>query len=287
MAQMPLKIKLLGLFRLFRFELPLTAGVCVVIGGLLALGELPISAEMALGFLSVFLISATSLILNDYFDVESDRINAPHRPLPAGLVTGRDVVFLSLVVTLLGFLTGYLISPQALFVVILVWAVGFLYNWRCKKAGLIGNLMVSFSVGMTFIFGGIVVGRPGEAVVWLFAIMVALINLGEEIAADALDARGDQLAGSRSLALVLGSENALKISVAVFLLAIVASSLPFLLGWLEWIYLFPILMMDVVILYATRQLLDSRVTDRRRYIRLIYLSGLVALLVLIIIRMIR
>jgi 4-hydroxybenzoate polyprenyltransferase and related prenyltransferases len=87
--------------------------------------------------------------------------------------------------------------------------VGFLYNWWLKKAGLIGNLMVSFSVGMTFIFGGIAVNKPFETIVWFFAIIVMLIDLGEEIAADAMDIEGDSQAGSRSLALILGRENAL------------------------------------------------------------------------------
>jgi geranylgeranylglycerol-phosphate geranylgeranyltransferase len=281
------RTRMLALFRLFRFELPFTAGVCVILGELLALGKLPTLTEIALGFLSVFFISATSLILNDYFDIESDKINTPERPLPAGLVNERDVVLLSIVVTILGFITGYLISLEALLVVILVWAVGFLYNWRFKKAGFIGNLMVSFSVGMTFIFGGIAVGKPFEEIVWFFATIVMLIDLGEEIAADAMDIEGDRQIGSRSLALILGRENALKISGATFLLVIVASSLPFLLGWLEWIYLFPILLMDAVILYSMSKLLDSRIVNRRIYIRWIYLSGLVALLIFIIIRMVR
>ncbi|MCQ1536942.1 prenyltransferase [Methanosarcina sp. KYL-1] len=276
-----------GLFRLFRFELPFAAGVCVILGELLALGELPATTEIVLGFLSFFFISAAALIPNDYFDIEIDRINAPERPLPAGLVTGRDVVLLSIVVTMLGFITGYLISLEALLIVILVWAVGFLYNWRFKKAGFIGNLMVSFSVGMTFVFGGMAAGRPFEIIVWFFAVIVMLVDLGEEIAADAMDIEGDRLAGSRSLALVLGRENALKISGAIFLLVIVASSLPFFLGWLEWIYLFPILLMDAVILYSTSKLLDSRIANRRIYIRWIYLSGLVAFLIIIIIRMVR
>ncbi len=278
---------MLGLFRLFRFELPFTAGVCVILGELLALGKLPTTIEIVLGFLSVFFISASSLILNDYFDIEIDKINAPERPLPAGLVTGQDVVLLSIVVTMLGFIAGYLISLEALLVVILVWAVGFLYNWRFKKAGFIGNLMVSFSVGMTFVFGGVAVDRFFEKIVWFFAIMVMLIDLGEEIAADAMDIKGDRQVGSRSLALVLGPENALRISGAIFLLVTVTSSLPFLLGWLEWIYLFPILLMDVVILYSTSKLSDSRIENRRIYIRWIYLSGLVALLIFIIIRMVR
>jgi geranylgeranylglycerol-phosphate geranylgeranyltransferase len=281
------RAKMLGLFRLFRFELPFTAGVCVILGELLALGKLPTTIEIVLGFLSVFFISASSLILNDYFDIEIDKINAPERPLPAGLVTGQDVILLSIVVTMLGFIAGYLISLEALLVVILVWAVGFLYNWRFKKAGFIGNLMVSFSVGMTFVFGGVAVGRLSEKIVWFFAIMVILIDLGEEIAADAMDIEGDRQVGSRSLALVLGPENALRISGAIFLLVTVTSSLPFLLGWLEWIYLFPFLLMDVVILYSTSKLLDSRIANRRIYIRWIYLSGLVAFLIFIIIRIVR
>jgi len=278
--------KIIGLFRLFRFELPFTAGVCVVLGELLALGKFPTAAQVASGFLSVFFISATSLILNDYFDIESDKINAPERPLPAGLVTKRDVVLLSIVVTMLGFITSSLISLEALAVIILAWVVGFFYNWRFKKAGIIGNLMVSFSVGMTFIFGGIVIGKPFEKLVWSFAIMVLLINLGEEIAADAIDVEGDRQAGSRSLAVMFGSENALKISGAVFLLVIIISALPFLLGWLDWIYLFPILLMDAVILYSTSKLLDSRTANRRIYIRWIYLSGLMALLIFIAIRLV-
>lgn len=140
---------------------------------------------------------------------------------------------------------------------------------------------------MTFVFGGIAVDRPFESMVWFFAIMVMLVDLGEEIAADAMDIEGDRKVGSRSLALVLGRENALRISGATLLLVIVVSSLPFLFGWLEWIYLFPILLMDVVILYSTSKLLDSRIVNRRIYIRLIYLSGLVAILIFIIIRMVR
>lgn len=277
--------RMLGLFRLFRFELPFTAGVCVILGELLASGKIPGIPEIVLGFLSIFFISAAALILNDYFDIEIDKINAPERPLPAGLVTEQDVVLLSIVVTMLGFITAYLISLVALLVVILVWAVGFLYNWKFKKAGFVGNLMVSFSVGMTFVFGGIAVDKPFEVMVWFFAIIVMLIDLGEEIAADAMDIAGDSQIGSRSLALVLGRENALKISGAIFLLVILASSLPFLSGWLKWIYIFPILLMDAVILYSTSKLLDSKIVNRRIYIRWIYLSGLVALLIFILIQM--
>lgn len=279
--------KLQGLFRLLRFELPLSAGICVILGELLALGEIPAFREMMLGFSSVFLISAASLILNDYFDLESDRINAPIRPLPAGLVTERDVILLFIGVTIVGLATSALLGFMSLLVGLLAWTVGFLYNWRFKKSGLPGNLMVSFSVGMTFIFGGIAVGRPFEVAVWFFGMLALLINLGEEIAADAMDVEGDRQAGSRSLPVLFGQESAIRISAAIFLLVIAISIVPFVLGWMEWLYVTPFLFMDGVILFSTLKLLDSRQVNRRRYIRWIYLSASLAILSVIVIRFLK
>jgi len=56
--------------------------------------------------------------------------------------------------------------------------------------------------------------KPFEIIVCFFAILVTLIDFGEEIAADAMDIEGDRKVGSRSLAPVLGRENVLKISGA-------------------------------------------------------------------------
>ena len=281
-----IKSKLSGLLRLFRFELPFTAGLCAVLGQLLALGTLPTIVEIILGFLSVFFISAAALILNDYFDIESDRINAPDRPLPSGLVTKQDVILLTAGVTLLGLITGFLISWAAVLVIMVVWIVGFLYNWRFKKVFLLGNLMVSLSVGMTFIFGGVSVNRPFSPLVWFFAAWVFFINLGEEIAADAMDIDGDRKAGSRSIALVLGRDKALRISAAIFLTVIAASSLPFILGWLGWIYLLPFILTDAVMFYCLIKLLQTDDEKGRIYIRWIYMSGMVTLIIIIILRLI-
>ncbi|MEI6756450.1 MAG: UbiA family prenyltransferase [Chlorobium sp.] len=281
------RTKIQGVFNLFRFELPFTAGVCVIFGEMLAAGKLPATRGIVLGFLSVFCISAAALILNDYFDIEIDKINAPKRPLPAALVSERDVVLLSVVVTIFGFVTAWMISAEAFIVVVLVWMLGFLYNWRFKKSGFIGNLIVCVSVGMTFILGGIAVNKPFDTGVWFFALWVMMIDLGEEIAADAMDMEGDRRAGSRSLALVYGQQNALKISGAIFLCVVAASAIPFFMGWFTWIYLFPVLLSDGVILYSSLRLLDSKRANRRVYIRWIYLSGLVSLMLFIILRIIR
>lgn len=86
--------KLHGLWRLLRFELSFAAGSCVVLAEVLALGGWPPLWLGLAGFYSVFCIAAAVLALNDWFDVETDSINAPSRPLPAGVVTKREALAL-------------------------------------------------------------------------------------------------------------------------------------------------------------------------------------------------
>jgi geranylgeranylglycerol-phosphate geranylgeranyltransferase len=263
---------------MFRFELPISAGLCVVLGQFLALDGIPGLREVLLGFFAIFAISATALILNDYFDVEIDRINAPGRPLPSGQVTKRDALLLSVVVAILGLLASAMLGVIALLTAAAVWIVGVLYNWRFKRAGLAGNLMVSFSVGMTFVFGGISVGQPASMLAWWFGAIAFLLDLGEEIAADAMDAEGDRLSGSRSLAILHGPARALRVSAAIFSVLILVSLIPFILAILPPVYLLPIAVMDLVIIFSTIRLLNPVTPNPRAHIRAIYLSGSAAVL---------
>lgn len=92
--------KLKGIFQLIRFELPFSAGICVIMGQLLSLGGFAGLAESTFGFFSVFLISASILVLNDYFDVETDRINAPQRPIPSGKISKSQALLLAILILL-------------------------------------------------------------------------------------------------------------------------------------------------------------------------------------------
>lgn len=71
--------KLKGAIQVFRPELPFAAGVCVVLGELIALGKFPSLPEMLLGFLCGFFISGSAIVLNDYYDLEVDKVNTPDR----------------------------------------------------------------------------------------------------------------------------------------------------------------------------------------------------------------
>lgn len=272
-----------GLVQLLRPELPFAAGVCVVIGEIMALGSLPPLSKLFLGFMWGVFLSSPAMILNDYFDIEVDRVNAPQRPLPSGLVSPATAILFTVITTLVGLTASFYLGQAALVLYLVFWLIGFIYNWKLKEMGLYGNLLVSFSVAITFILGGIVVGEPRNKAVWIISLMVFFFDLAEEIAADAMDIEGDKKRNVKSVAILLGKKQALRISAVLFLLVIVISLLPVFFNLLGTSYLIIISLTDMVILFFVMKLLTSRTIEQgRSSIRSIYLSALVGMLTILI-----
>jgi geranylgeranylglycerol-phosphate geranylgeranyltransferase len=259
---------------LFRPELSLAAGICVLAGQVLALGGLPPLRAGLLGFLCVFALSGAALILNDYFDYEVDRINAPERPLPSGAVSKAQVLWLTALTSLVGLAAALALGPVVLVFALLVWIVGVLYNARFKQAGLLGNLMVCTSVAGTFLLGAMTVGQPWNGVVWVFSLMAFFIDLGEEIAGDAMDMEGDRARGSRSIALLKGKGFAVRLAAALWGVVILLSLVPTALGWLGASYLVFILLTDAIIVFFSMRLLRSQTpSEGRKAMRGVYLGA--------------
>lgn len=274
-----------GSLTLIRPDLSIAAAICVVTGQLLALGAPATLFQTIAGFFAVALISAAILAINDYFDVESDIINAPHRPIPSGMISKSEALILFIILLSVGLFLSYLLNIVAFMAGIVLAITGFLYNWKLKRTGLPGNLMVSFSVGMTFIFGGISVGLPFEKTVLFFGLLAATLDLGEEISADAMDLEGDKKIDSKSLAIKLGRTRALKISSYIFGFVILLTVIPFVLGWFRFPYLIPFLVMDGVIILSVFRLLHSKGDEGRNYIKWIYRSSTGAILAFLIMRL--
>ncbi len=272
-----------SIIQLFRPDLSLAAGICVIVGEIVALGNIPPIMDMFLGFAVGFFISSSTLILNDYFDLETDKINAPDRPLPSGLVKPSHVIILSAITAIIGLFAALSINLLALGVAIIFWIIGFLYNWKLKRTGLLGNLIVSSSVAITFIFGGIVVENPWNTMVWCFSAIAFFIDLGEEIGADALDMEGDKEINSQSIALKIGQNAAFQITAIIFAVVVLISFIPLILGGMGLNYLIMIIFMDIIIVFSTFKVLKSdNQKDKRKYLRWIYLGATLGLLGFII-----
>ncbi|MBP2656201.1 MAG: 4-hydroxybenzoate octaprenyltransferase [Firmicutes bacterium] len=273
--------KIRGLIELLRPELPFAAGVCVIIGEMIASGSFPSSLNLVLGFIWGFFLSSPAMIINDYFDIEVDRVNSSHRPLASGLIQPASAIVLAIITTVIGLITSIFIDKSAFLLYIILWLIGFLYNWKLKETGLLGNALVGISVASTFIVGGILVGKPWSEGAWLLSLIVFLFDLGEEIAADAMDIEGDKKRNVKSIAILIGKKNALYISALLFVLVILLTFHPVLLNLLGTSYVVIISVMDFMICFLVMKLLKSLTAEAgRSYIRKIYLSALVGLLII-------
>jgi geranylgeranylglycerol-phosphate geranylgeranyltransferase len=280
-----MKNTLLGLLRLSRPDLSFASGVCVVLGQLLAIGHLPAMWVIIAGFFSVTCTSAAILVMNDYLDVATDMVNAPHRPIPSGMVNKTMAGYFIGLLFAAGLVLGFTLSYSALAVVALLSVVGVLYNRLFKQSGILGNIMVSFSVGMTFVYGGITAGNPAAKAVLFFAIVRAMVDLGEEIAADTMDMEGDKLIHSKSIAIRYGKENAVNISTGIFGAIILFTVIPFIFGWFNRWYVIPFSLLDMVIIIAVVKFRGAEGGSGRKYIKWIYRSGTVTLLIFLIMKL--
>ncbi len=257
---------------LVKSELPLAAGICVVAGQVLALGDFAAVETTISGFLVGFFLSGSAMISNDYFDREVDRINRPERPLPSGRVTTREVWALAIAFGVLGLLSAAHIGTTALVAALIIWLVGQAYNWKGKDAGLAGNVMVSSSVGSTFIIGGISVDGTFSGLVWTFAGLAFFFDLGEEILGGIMDVRGDAIRGSRSLIRTRGRDFALKSAGVAFSAFILISFAPYLKGFLGSSYLVLASVIDLNIIFYYARLWKIRSPEEgRAIIRNLYL----------------
>lgn len=81
-------MSLAGLFTITRPLNAVTAGLAAIVACLIATDT--IIPEALLLFAVVTLVTAAGNVINDYFDVEIDRVNRPDRPIPSGQVRLPD-----------------------------------------------------------------------------------------------------------------------------------------------------------------------------------------------------
>ena len=195
--------------------------------------------------LAVFLVTSGGNIINDVVDVDTDRINHPHRPLVTGHIsiksakTGVAVMFAAAIV-----MSVILISPLAGAVVVIAEAFLLGYELKTKKLGLSGNVMISVLVGLIFIFGGIAVNSIDRMLI-LF-LMATLANLSREVIKDIQDIKGD--VDRMTLPKKRGIRFAAYFASASVILAVIISYFPYYLKIFGIYYLISVAFSDALFL---------------------------------------
>lgn len=188
----------------------------------------------AIAGLATFLICAAGNTVNDIVDIEVDRVNRPNRVLVRGVLTIRYAHVLSIILNGAALLLAISVSWDVTVIALVFIGLLYLYNYIMKKVALVGNIIISFLAGLTFIMGGVAVDLqfafelPGPLIGFALAFLFHLVR---EIVKDVQDIEGDRSAGISTLPQIIGPQKSLMIVLSVFVVLTVVTFLLVLVGW--------------------------------------------------------
>ncbi len=232
-----LRRKLIGFIKIIRPINCIMMGFAVVLSMIIAYKGLYNSIVMLLGFAAAFTLTAASMAINDYFDYYVDLINAPWRPLPSGAISRREAVVYALFLTLIGLISSFFINEYCFILALAAIIISFLYSYKGKIHGLIGNFMVSFCVSLPFLYGSFAVKSRSSLLLEIFSLAAFLANTGREIAKGIVDVEGDLNRGIKTVAIIYGSRAASLLTLFFYILAVAAGFLPIAMRLVSWIYI--------------------------------------------------
>ncbi|MFB1063088.1 geranylgeranylglycerol-phosphate geranylgeranyltransferase [Natrinema sp. H-ect4] len=239
-----------GLLELTRPVNVIAAGVLTFIGSFVAGGvtEEPIAVAAAVG--ATALAVGAGNAINDYFDREIDRINQPERAIPRGAVSPRGALAFSVVLFAGAVVLALALPRLAIGIAVVNLLALIAYTEFFKGLPGLGNALVAYLVGSTFLFGAAAIegGEIGPAVV-LF-VLAAIATLTREIIKDVEDLEGDREEGLRTLPIAIGERRALAIAALLLVAAVVASPMPYLREEFGVAYLLVVVPADAIMLVA-------------------------------------
>ena len=229
-------------------------GNCVAAGALTATGAFVAGASgavlpTALAAVTTAFAVAAGNAINDYFDREIDAVNRPDRPIPRGAVSPRGALATATVWFAVAVAAAVALPPLAIAIAAVNLVALVTYTSIFKGTPGLGNALVAYLVGSTFLFGGAAAGSPRAVLV--LAALAGLSTFTREVIKDVEDVAGDREEGLATLPIAVGERAALWIGAAALVVAVAVSPLPYRSGTLGAAYLAVVAVADAVMLYAT------------------------------------
>jgi geranylgeranylglycerol-phosphate geranylgeranyltransferase len=251
-------------------------GFAVVIGYFVSKPAAVSVIDIILGFMTGFAICAFSMVVNDYYDIDVDRVNQPSRPLPSGALSKSDAVAIAAIALILGFAaTAFTLDFQALLIVALYSFLAWLYDFRAKKYGVAGNMVVASSLAIPFVYGGVISGgRVLDSLLLFMASTSFLAGVGREIVKAMADVPGDKERGVRSYASVHGMRAASLLGALFFLAAVVTSVLPLFVISVNDFYRVGVLLPDAAFVYLAYRIVTRPDVARALSVKRAALMGM-------------
>ena len=164
------------------------------------------------------LITLGGYLINDYFDIETDKINDKSRLSP------KSLLLLYFVILFLGFILAFALAlslgqPALSLIYLIAVALLYMYSAKWKRQVLIGNVIVSLftaAVPLILLYAerdqldmlNVTSIESTTSSIVFFSAFTFLISMVREIIKDIEDLEGDSAAGYKTLPIVYGIERA-------------------------------------------------------------------------------
>lgn len=242
------------------------------------------SGRLAVASLVVALIVSFGFVINDFADLEIDRLTKPGRPLPAGEWTRRQALWIALATALCALALATALPPVLLAIAVGNLILATAYALRLKRTVLLGNVTIALLNSSILIYGALA-GGALTALVWAAATMSLLYTLAQEVLYTVDDYAGDAAAGITTTAIAFGIRPSLTLCQILMLLALLAALAPLWLVGVSPRYLLALLGCTVapLALYVRPLVVDGSPEAIRRAcaaVKLIRVSSLLPLILL-------
>ncbi len=188
-------------------------------------GQLSI-LQFAIFTSSLLFITAAGYIINDIFDIESDKINKPRKLIVTKYISVNKAKALYFIINSVGVILGIGLSmnlqqPPFSFIFIASSTLLYYYSKKIKGIALLGNLLVSFLIAFSIYTLGLIdfinIVPTKETLilkntVLVLSIIAFFINFSREIIKDVEDVKGDYIVNLKTIPILLGTKRSLTIA---------------------------------------------------------------------------
>ncbi|MDY6965451.1 MAG: UbiA family prenyltransferase [Halobacteriota archaeon] len=177
-----------------------------------------------------------SYVLNDFFDVDVDRINLPDRSLPSGELKRYNALFFSILLNLVGLVLFLSINLESALVVVVAILVITSYSAFFKRRTPLSFVPVGVAYGLVPL-GVWLAFSPVTLPVILFSLMIGITDLGFTNLDASRDVFGDKKSGIPTLPVTYGISAVSKFVLCCWIIGMILSIVIGYAASLWYIYL--------------------------------------------------
>ncbi len=277
---MNLTTKILSYIKITRPINVLITFFVVVVAILITQKEQTDFSTILLASLAASLVAAAGNIVNDIYDIESDKISHPNRVLILGEISKKEGWIEYIFLNSFSIIISVTLSAKLLIIVIATIILLYIYSSTLKKLPLFGNVTIALLTGLAFVYGGFTSGNPVAAIVP--AVFAFLINLIREIVKDIQDIEGDKSSGVITFPIMFGFQRSKILILFITFSLILFTLYPFIteLYKIEYfiavmVFVNPLLILSLKILFDSKK--ENNLTVVSNMLKLNMVLGLIAI----------